>query len=133
VNIIIDTNIVFSYFKKNSFTHNIIKNFSGKIFAPKALFQELRKYEQTIQEKNKISPKEYVLLEKELYSILTVVETKELAPFLEQAKEICPDSDDVQFFAVALAKEGMLWSNDKRLKEQLVVAVIATHELTNYF
>ncbi len=48
---------------------------------------------------------------------------------MHQAKSICPDPDDIQYFALALKLGCPIWSNDKALKEQNTVEVISTGEL----
>ena len=53
---------------------------------------------------------------------------EEFLLFLPRAKEICPDRDDVAYFALALKLRCPLWSNDKKLKEQSTVAVLSTKE-----
>ena len=57
---------------------------------------------------------------------IPVVEYKE---FLKEAELICPDPDDVEYFALALKLNCPIWSNDKALKEQSVIKVLSTSEL----
>jgi predicted nucleic acid-binding protein len=47
----------------------------------------------------------------------------------KKAKEICPDPDDTEYFALALQLNCPLWSNDKKLKNQQEIRVINTIEL----
>jgi predicted nucleic acid-binding protein len=36
---------------------------------------------------------------------------------MERAREICPDENDGDYFAVALELNCAIWSNDKKLKD----------------
>ncbi len=46
------------------------------------------------------------------------------------AEEISPDKDDVLYFALALRLDCAIWSNDKALKGQSVVAILNTKEVS---
>ena len=50
---------------------------------------------------------------------------------LEEAKKICPDRDDVPYFALALKFNIPIWSNDKKLKEQNKIKVYSTQDILN--
>lgn len=55
----------------------------------------------------------------------------EFKDFWEEAKQISPDSDDVEYLAVALSLDCAIWSKDRDLKEkQFRVVVVTTEELT---
>ncbi|MBI3190829.1 hypothetical protein HYZ41_03935 [archaeon] len=54
--------------------------------------------------------------------------TEEYMRFLSRAIRICPDKDDIDFFALAMKLDCPLWSNDKALKKQPRVSIF-TEEL----
>ncbi|MEK6954273.1 MAG: PIN domain-containing protein [Candidatus Micrarchaeota archaeon] len=58
-----------------------------------------------------------------------IFDLNEYSSLMHQAKSICPDPDDIQYFALALKLGCPIWSNDKALKEQNTVEVISTGEL----
>jgi len=56
---------------------------------------------------------------------------EELEEHKEEAEQISPDPDNVQYLAVAFSLCCAIWSNDRDLKEeQDRVVVITTEELT---
>ncbi|MBT5021736.1 hypothetical protein HOK51_08530 [Candidatus Woesearchaeota archaeon] len=50
---------------------------------------------------------------------------------MNSAKIICPDENDVDYFALALKLNCAIWSNDKKLKNQNSIIVYSTEELIN--
>lgn len=50
---------------------------------------------------------------------------------IKNAKQISPDPYDMEYVALALAKNCAIWSNDKELKKQNKVKVYSTTELLN--
>nr|QNO57441.1 hypothetical protein FKKJMMIK_00039 [Methanosarcinales archaeon ANME-1 ERB7] len=62
---------------------------------------------------------------------VTIVPLDGFTDFWEEAKQISPDPDDVEYLAVALSLDCAIWSNDKDLKKkQFRVVVVTTEELT---
>lgn len=45
------------------------------------------------------------------------------------AERVCPDPGDVPYFALAMALDARLWSDDRKLQEQSTVTVVTTTEL----
>ena len=63
-----------------------------------------------------------------------LVPLEELLPYLEEAEKICPDPDDVAYFALALKIKCGIWSQDKELKKnQNIIQVYSTEDLVRYF
>ncbi len=60
---------------------------------------------------------------------ITIIPLEELIDYVEEAEKITPDPKDMVYFALALKLNGVIWSNDKKLKEQNRIKVYATHEL----
>jgi len=127
----IDTNIIFSaLISSNGVTAKLLLNEKIELFAPKALLQEIIEHKEEIISKAKVSTEKFQALLIIYFSNITFVEDEELFDFTEEALRICPDKDDVQFFALSLAKGIPLWSNDKELKKQNIMKVINTEELS---
>ena len=61
--------------------------------------------------------------------VVNIAKPDEYYEFLPTAKEISPDPDDVDFFALALKLNCPLWSEDKRWKQQSEIEVSDTTEL----
>lgn len=64
-----------------------------------------------------------------IFSAISFIPDSKLIPFGRAADNICPDPNDVEFFALCLAKKLPLWSNDKELKKQSAVKVLNTQEV----
>lgn len=128
--LVIDANILFSFFKKKSFTRNFILSHPEiEYFTSVYVFEELDKHKNIIQKKAKIGDKVYDLIMRELKEYIEIVGLKEIKEKWDAAKDICPDPNDVPYFAVSLRIKCPLWSNDKKLREQDKVMVLNTGEL----
>ena len=120
--LVVDTNVVFSLFNKKSFTYELLTSKRLSLFAPEILKTELDKYKSEITKKfgkSTVNLEEYI----------TLVAEKEYVHMLKKAQQICPDPDDLDFFALALTLNIPLWSLDKQLQKQDTVPVITTFEL----
>ena len=107
----------------------LLFNNSLNLYAPKLLIIEIEKHEKSISKKSGISENQLKKLVSILSEIITFVPEEEFIHKREEAETICPDSDDVAYFALAIKKNCALWTNDKKLKQQDGVEVITTHEL----
>ena len=130
--LVVDTNILFSFFKKDSFTRRFILSHPEiELFTPLYVFEELEEHKDEIKSKAKIGDIVFELSKKELREYVTVVPLDEFKDFWEEAKQISPDPDDVEYLAVALSLDCAIWSKDRDLKEkQFRVVVVTTEELT---
>jgi len=127
--LVVDTNILFSFFKESSFTHKILFESQFEFFAPEYVFIELEKYRLTVMQKAKITPAQYARLLKLLSRKVTFVKETEYASFLSRAKLISPDKKDVDFFALALSLKCPLWTLDKELQKQSTVLILTTADI----
>jgi len=70
--LVVDTNILFSFFWKNSFIKKILTFPKEKFISPEIAFIELKKYSSLIINKTKLSKKEFALEFKKLKSIIKI-------------------------------------------------------------
>ena len=132
--LVLDANILFSFFKKRSFTRTFILNHPEiGYFTPRYVFDELDNYKDVIINKSGIEEKIYRLIIKELKSYVEIVEVESLRDFWDTAEKNCPDPNDVHYFASALYLNCTLWTNDKKLKNQDIIKTINTEELAKLF
>ncbi|MBU1029661.1 MAG: PIN domain-containing protein [Nanoarchaeota archaeon] len=129
--LVVDTNVLFSFFWKNSISKKLLMNTSIELFSPEFALEEINKYEEEIIIKTKITKEEFKNLKKELAIIINFVPLEEYKDFFKQAVNICPDTDDADFFALALKFRVHLWSNDSKLKDQEVIKIMTTKDLLN--
>lgn len=131
--IVADTNILFSFFWKNSFIRQILISPNMEIFSPEFAINELSKYSNLILNKAKISKKEFILELKKLKSFIKFLPKKEYIKFMEEAEKISPDKEDANFLALCLKLNIPLWSNDKELKKQDKVVVLNTEDIIDIY
>ena len=129
--LVIDTNILFSFFKYDSTTRKIMSDTSLKLFAPKETFTELLKYKEEICKKSNITEKEFKKIITNISSLITIIPKSKFVKSYEEAKEFLSDNtkDDAPFVGLALYLGIPLWSNDKALKRQVKIKVFSTSEL----
>lgn len=129
--IILDTNILFSALIRDSITRKIIFEYEGSFLFPEYIFEEAEEHKQEIILKSGMSTDDFDALFALLLRKVTIVPSKVLEQHRQEAEEIVKDidSNDVLFFACALAYKGsIIWSNDAELKKQTRIKVITTTE-----
>lgn len=131
--LVIDFNSIFSSFRKFSSTRRLLFSSSLELYSPGFALKELSKHRKVVMSKAKISIGEFGLLERVIAWRIKFIPVTEFKEFLQEAKSICPDPDDTEYFALALKLGCAIWSNDKALKNQSKVKVISTSELVKEF
>ena len=131
--IILDSNILFSALIKNSKTRELIFEKNLDLFAPKKLIREINKYEKEISKKSGLSIQNLRIFNQIILKKIIFIEEKEYENLFKKANELCPDKNDVEFFALALKYKIPIWTNDKILKKQNEVKVLNTNEVLEFF
>lgn len=130
---VVETNILYSFFWKNSPTHKLLHLAVSKevdLFSPQFASKELVKHREEILFSSKIGNSEFSELIKMLSLLVGFKETSEYAEFMEESKLLFPEHlKDVDFFALALKLDCPLWSNERLHKKQSKVKVYNTDEL----
>ncbi len=130
--LVIDTNVVFSAIVKNSVSRHLLLHPDLILYSPEGLISELEEHREEIMRKSGLEEKRYDELMAIFLSKIKLVPKEYIAPFLKEALGFSPDKDDSPFLALCLARGIPLWSNDKPLKEkQSVIKVFSTSELYN--
>ncbi len=127
--LVVDTNILFNFFKEDSFTKDIILSKEIELIAPKKAEEEIIKYKELIKNKNNINENQFKELLSELKQIVKISEKDYYQKFLSEAEKFSPDIADAEFLALCIKEKIDLWSKDKLLKSQNKVRVINTEEL----
>lgn len=129
--LVIDTNVLFSFFKSDSSTRKLIIENSLDLYAPEKTFIELKKYKKLICEKSAIDIKSFDEIIRKMKLFIKIVPKSKFKNFYEEARSFLPDNakDDAPFVGLALHLDIPLWSNDKLLKKQNRVIVFSTHEM----
>lgn len=129
--LIVDTNIMYSYFWKFSVTRRLLISQEIELYAPEFALEEINKYKQDIIKKNNLSEKEFEHIKFALAIAIRFIPLEEYSGMLKAAIKICPDSNDIDFFALAMKLKIPVWSNDADLKKQDKIRIITTTELLN--
>lgn len=124
-----DNNIFFSLMKPSSINSYLFSMPNVIFFAPAFLKSEFEKHKSECLSKSKLSEHEFEIRQTEVEKKIEFIPISEYKRFLDEAKSISPDPDDVEYLALALKLNSAVWSNDKLLKKQSKVKVFSTSEL----
>ncbi|TFF90366.1 MAG: hypothetical protein EU548_03375 [Promethearchaeota archaeon] len=101
-----------------------------QLYAPEFLFKEFKKFEDSIIEKTRQTNEDFQKYLNLLKELILIIPKKDIVPFIDKAKEISPDPNDIIYFALALAFNASMWSNNKELKySQDKIKVYSTQDL----
>lgn len=129
---VVDANVLFSFFWKDSFTRRLLIGKYFELCAPEFALEEIDKYKNEIMRRAKIRLDEFVEMRRELILYVEFFPISNYVKFLSRVVEVSPDRDDVDYFALALKLSVGIWSNDKLLKGQSVVGVLNTMEILDF-
>jgi len=129
--LIVDTNILFSYFWKYSITRRVLMSQDMELFAPEFALEEINKYKKDIMNKNNLNDEEFEHIRFNLAIAIQFIQIDEYTKTLKTALKISPDKNDIDFFALAIKLKLPIWSNDAKLKKQNKIGIIPTAELIN--
>lgn len=128
--LVVDANILFSFFRRETTTRELITRFElFRLHSPELAIEELLKYRKLICEKSKLKGVEFEEALKRLKLFVRFEKESFFKEFLPEAKRISPDIDDVAYFALALKLGCGIWSNDKRLKKQTKIKILTTKDI----
>jgi len=131
--LVVDTNVLFSFFKKESKTRKLISNFEIlEPITPSFCIDELNEHKELISEKSRLSDEEFEETLDDLLIFVKVFTLSEYRDFLSDAKTLSPDPDDIDLFALALKLDCPIWSNEKAFKKQSKVKVFSTSDLISF-
>ncbi len=135
MNIILDSNILFSALIKNSTTRRIILNYDGFFLFPSYIFVEMEHHIDELFKKSGLSQRGFDDLLHLILKKVLIVPHSTLAPYTKDALAIAQNIDinDALFIACALAHhDSVIWSEDKKLKTQSRVRIFNTKEIMIY-
>lgn len=127
--LVVDTNILFSFFWEGSLTKKLLIGREFELYSQEIALSELKKYSEEIIRKAKISKQQFNCNLSELKSFVKFVQKEKYLSFAERADSLSPDKYDSDFFALCLSLSCPLWSNDEFLKHQETINIISTKEL----
>ncbi|MEK6899645.1 MAG: PIN domain-containing protein [Nanoarchaeota archaeon] len=118
--LVVDANILFSALMRDSHTRHFLLFSGHALCTSEFVFEEIMEHIDEVSKKTSLSKQEAESLLKDIISLadISIVPLSEYKEFFRDAQKICPDFDDVHYFALALRLNCAIWSNDKKLKEQ---------------
>jgi len=131
--LVIDANVIFSALIRRAVTSDLLFSDKLELYTPEFLFTEIDKHRLEICSKSGLSKSRFEQALLLALSEVNIVRHELLKDFIIEAKQICPDPNDVFYFAVALMLDAAVWSNDKKLKDQNRVKVHSTKDLLDIF
>src|SRR3989338_192132 len=127
--LVVDTNILVSFFNEKSKARDLATSSFSELLSPNFALYEINAHKQEISEKFSISDEQFVFALKLMNTVIQFVRAEEYRRFFSRAKKVSPDIDDIDFFALALKAGAARWANDKKLKKQPAVRVFSTEDL----
>lgn len=128
--LIIDTNRIIAALIKKGASRRIIFNRDFEFITPEHSIGEIYKYEDEIRKKANISHEEFEILLSLIFENIKIISKENYHDFLEIAKTLISDIDDVPFIAACFAtKANGIWSDDSHFFEQNKIKVFRTFEM----
>ena len=128
--IVLDNNILFSLMNPLSTSSYIFFSLNNvSFFSPEFIKSEFEKYKELCLLKSKLSEHEFELRFEELKEKIKFIKISEYNKFLRLSAETLSDPDDIDFLALALSLNSVIWSNDSHLKQQSSAKTYTTSEL----
>ncbi len=128
--LVIDTNIVISsLLAPGGLTRRLLFERRLKLHSPPFLLEELEAHAGEIASRSGLSDLEWRIALARTTSRIRLDDSSSFKSLVGPAALFSPDPDDAEFLALCLKLRCPLWSNDKKLKGQMRVQVLSTHEL----
>jgi len=128
MNIIVDANIIFAALIQEGPNAELLFDSKLEVYTVDFFYIELINHKAEVFKKTRRG--DFAVFLEAINDIFTVIPSVVLWPHVKEALELCPDPDDIPYFAAALYLDCPIWSNDKKLKEQDKVKVDSTDELS---
>lgn len=127
--IVVDTNVLFSFFWQNSLTRKLLITSNFELISPEIASNEIKKYTDEICTRLNITKQNFTEQFKKLKENIKFIERGEYSEFMKEVETFSPDKTDAEFFALCLKYSCFLWSNDSVLKKQDRIKVFSTKEI----
>ena len=131
--LVVDTNILISFFRDNPVRFIIINSqlLNLELHSPEHCWQELLNLVPVISKYSKLSLEQITFAFEELKKYIEIIPDELSKPFKLQAEQLIHDKD-ISIFALALKLDCGIWSNEPGFKKQLKIKVFNTKELKEF-
>ncbi len=127
--IVVDANVFIAASISDGLTRKILFESNFAILVPEHVFYELEKHREEIKTKTGCDDQYFDVLITRILGRIKPISFVEFYDCMSYAKQICPDTKDVLYFALALKLNCPVWSNETKLKNQKFIKVYSTQEL----
>jgi len=127
--LIVDANIIIALLINPGKTADAFFSDQLVIYVPDFVFSELSQQKERIASRTQLSKEALENAYNIIFHHSTIIAKEKYVHLIADADNICPDPNDVEYFAAALFLHCPIWSNDKRLKQQNKVTVLSTQEV----
>lgn len=129
--LVVDSNIVFSAMISDSATREILLDSDHKFYSPDFIKSEITKHQDLITKKSGLTDQEFEVLLNLILDEIKVQAIEDYEEAFEEGKEILGDQDmkDVPFISVAISKDCKIWSDDKDFQKQNKIEALSTEEI----
>ena len=136
---VVDSNVLFTFFWKNSVLHNILKQ-PIELFAPQYALEEINRYADELMKKTSLTKEEFKKTIQKLAHTVDFIPVEEYASSFLNVKSLKSKLStqnyqeiikDIDFLSLAIYLQCPLWSNDNLLKKQSIVSVLTTKEIVD--
>ena len=104
----------FALISADGLTRELLFSSNLELVSPEFLLEEVEKYRPLITEKAGCSEAELNVALSIILSRITIILSAGYVSLRPKAKQISPDTNDSEYFALALKFNCPLWSNDKK-------------------
>ena len=133
--LVVDASILFSFFEKDSARRGLIEVLplrGSRLISPKFAFTELLDIRERIMRYAKIDESEFLFLFSLIERKIDSFPEEKYGRFLMEAAEISPHGEDTKddaYFALALAFNCPIWSDEEAFKKQDKVKILTTEDV----
>ena len=133
MNLVLDTNSLFSFFWKGSFIRKLLAK-EHALYSLHFALEELNKHKQEILKKAKLSSSNFNELIAELKDLIKFIPFSEYSNRITEAYNLLPKhAKDIDFLALALKLNAAILSNDKELLNQSKIKMFNKINLQHLF
>ena len=130
--LVVDANILFSFFKKDSLRRELIERlpeYGCKLISPDYVIAELLNEKEKIMKFSGIDEIGFLFIISLIQKKVETISKENYEKWLDDAMKISPHKKDVPYLALALASNAAVWSDERAFKKQNKVKIFSTEEL----
>lgn len=128
--IVVDSNRIIAALIKDSTTRGIILDSFFDFVTPEYILIEIRKYEEDIIKKAKITKKEFEILLALISESITIIPSVEYGTFIGKLRKEIKDHKDLPYMAVFLSTNAHgIWSHDSDFLQQKRIKILTNIDM----